>query len=249
VLIVEYHRISKEEARWDRSTKSFAADLARLYEMGFRPVTVGEYLSGQMNVSPGASPVVITFDDSTPSQFRLLPDGSIDPDCALGIWSRFAARHPDFPIRATFFVLPPTPWGQKRELTAKLKALREWGCEIGSHTATHPNLAKLPLERVKAELAAGIEFVASLGFRADAIALPFGISPNEPSLLRAFTLKGKTYGHRAALLVGAGPAPAPGSPGFNPYRIPRIQGIEGAYGITYWLNRVRKGDVKVYVQP
>jgi len=53
--------------------------------------------------------VVLTFDDSSPGQFRYLAQNgstSVDPDCAVGILEAFARRHPDFGLAATFFVLP-----------------------------------------------------------------------------------------------------------------------------------------------
>jgi hypothetical protein len=109
VLIVEFHRLAKQDARWDRSVEGFRNDLARLYRMGFRPVTLSLYVSGRMELLPGASPVVITFDDSHPSQLRFLPDGQLDPECAVGVWRAFASQHQGFPIRATFFVLPTSP--------------------------------------------------------------------------------------------------------------------------------------------
>lgn len=249
VFIVEYHKIAKEEARWDRSIKKFRSDLERLYKMGFRPVTLGEYVANKLDLAPGASPVVITFDDSQISQFKLRSDGTIDPDCAVGIWRDFEKDHPDFPVKATFFVLPPVPWGQKDELGKKLAYLKEWGSELGSHTMSHRQLSKLSDAEVMKELAGAQDFVASLGFPCDAIALPYGISPKNAALLSSFSTGGRTYKHKAALLVGANPAPSPEAENLNPMRLPRIQGIEGDYGITYWLDRVIAGDVSVYVAP
>lgn len=249
VFIVEYHRIAKEEARWDRSISRFKADLERYYRMGFRPVTLSQFLDNKMQLPPGASPIVFTFDDSQLSQFHILPDGSVDPDCAIGIWLDFAERHPDFPVLASFYVLPPVPWVQKESLEKKLNMLREWGCEVGSHTMTHGQLSKLTDEKVKSELAGAIDFIAGLGFEARTLALPFGISPKNVALLKGFAMNGKTYRHTGALLVGANPAPAPTSPKLNPMRIPRIQAIEEDYGISYWLDKVEKGDVQLYVAP
>lgn len=249
VLIVEYHKIAKEEARWDRSIVRFQKDLERLYRMGFRPVSLSDYLDGKMDLAPGASPVVFTFDDSQISQFRMLSDGRIDPDCAVGIWRAFAEKHPDFPVKATFFVLPPVPFGQKDELPKKLAYLKEWGCELGSHTASHKILAKLSDAEVKEEFGKAVEFISGLGFPAPVIALPFGISPKNAGLLMSFEYQGKRYGHRAALLVGANPAPPPGGDNLNPMRLPRIQSIEGDYGLTFWLDKIEKGETRVYVQP
>lgn len=195
-----------------------------------------------MDLPPGASPVVFTFDDSHPSQFQLRPDGSLDPNCALGIWQAFAKEHPDFPVRATFFVLPNTgPWGQPKLAEAKLKMLKEWGCEIGSHTLSHRSLAKLPDAEVEQELSGANAWIAKHGFEPLAIALPYGIRPKNKALLAKY--------HRAALLVGAGPAPVKGSPEYQPFAIPRIQGTDDDYGITYWLDRVADGRFKPYVEP
>ena len=54
---------------------------------------------------------------------------------------------------------------------------------------------------------------------------------------------------KAAMLVGADPAPAPNSEKLNPYRIPRIQAYPGPSGSDYWLDLVKKGRLKVYVAP
>lgn len=248
VLVIEYHKIAKEEARWDRSVRRFGEDLSRLYSMGFRPVTLHDYVSAKMALPPGASPVVITFDDSTPSQLALGSGGSVVPDCAVGIWRTFAKDHPDFPVHATFFVLPDAMWGQPKLVDRKLELLKGLGCEIGSHTVTHSKLSHLSDEQVKKELGGAIEFLATKGIgQPVGLALPYGISPKNKALLHGFTWNGRDYKMYAALLVGAGPAPAP-SELKDPFRIPRIQGIEGLDGISFWLDAVEKGKVKPYVE-
>lgn len=249
VFIVEYHKIAKEEARWDRSIKRFREDLNRLYKMGFRPVTLTQYIDDKMDLAPGASPVIFTFDDSHISQFKFRPDGSVDPECAVGIWQEFAKLHPDFPVLATFYILPPVPFGQSADVPKKMAYLKQWGCEVGSHSMTHRQLSKLSEAEVKTELSGAQELVKAQGFPCDSIALPFGISPKNAKLLESFSVNGKSYGHRAALLVGANPAPAPNSTKRNLMRLPRIQSIEGDYGLTYWLDKVAAGDCEVYVAP
>lgn len=242
VIIVEYHKIAKEEARWDRSIVRFRKDLERFYRLGFRPVTLKSYLERKMDLPPGASPVVFTFDDSHPSQFKLLDDGSLDPDCALGIWAEFAKRHPDFPIRASFYVLPPTgPWGQPKLVDRKFEMLKEWGCEVGSHTISHVNFKKASLAQAKKELADAVSYIKGKGFDPFCIALPYGIRPPQAGLLEQY--------HSAALLVGACPAPSPGSAKLKPLALPRIQGIDGDFGITDWLDKVEAGTFLAYVEP
>ena len=248
VLVVEYHHISEKEARWDRSREKFKADLERLYRLGFRPVTMSEYLDNNMPVAKGASPVVFTFDDANPSQFRLLKDGTIDPQCAVGIWKEFEKSHPDFPVRASFYVLP-VMWGQKAFIQQKVDLLKKWGSELGSHTLTHPQLKKLSEDKVKEELGGAIDMLQKLGQESPVvIALPYGISPKQTDLLKKFDWKGKSYTMKGALLVGANPAPSPEGPKLDRFRIPRIQGVDGEMGITYWINKVEKGEIKVYVK-
>lgn len=242
VLIVEYHKVAPEEARWDRSIKKFKADLARLWTMGYRPVTLDSYLNNKMDLAPGASPVIFTFDDSHPSQFKLKEDGTLDPMCALGLWEYFAKQHPDFPIRATFFILPDSgPWGRRDLVDKKLAMLKEWGCELGSHTLTHRRLDRLPAAEVQKELGGANNWIKEKGFDPTVIALPYGISPKDAATLGKY--------HRAALLVGANPAPSPEDPKRNLLRLPRIQSIEGDYGLTYWLDAVKNGKSKPYVAP
>lgn len=240
VLVPMYHKFADEESSMTRSRANFRKDLERLYRMGFRPVTLSDYLDDKMNLPPGASPVVITIDDSPSSAFSFLPDGSLDPECGLGIWAEFAKDHPDFPIRATFFVLPNGPFGPAKDAEAKLKMLKEWDCEVGSHTITHPRLRDLDDAKAKQELEESAAFVRSLGFEPRGLALPFGISPKNAALLETYD---------GVVRVGAGPAPAPGSQDFKPRAIPRIQAYPGEYGIDYWLDRVESGKVQVYVQP
>jgi len=273
VLVLEYHKVLPNEARWDRSINRFCQDLHMLYKNGYRPVTMSEYLNGELDSkhyqvkkdnwwdSPvlhvldartekglprGMKPVIFTFDDSHISQFRLKPDGSLDPDCALGIWARFAKKHPDFPVKATFYVLPNMMWGQRKWLPKKLEMLKEWGCELGSHTYNHRSLGKLTDEQVKKEFAMSILAIEKLGFKAETIALPYGVAPKNGALLKSFSYWGREFGFRAAVLGGAGPAPMPDSKRFRAYHIPRTQGIDGFLGINYWVNRASWGKVRMH---
>jgi len=249
VLILQYHRVVPNAGPYDRTPEDFRKDLQRVYDMGFRPVSLMSYLDNKMDLAPGASPVVFTFDDSSISQFKLLENGEVDPECAVGIWLDFAKEHPDFPLIATFYIMPNPFFGQPKFAEKKVELLKEWGCEIGNHTMTHPNLSKMSDEEAKKEIAEVIDFANRFGFRVDSIALPMGIFPKNRELVKGFTYNGKTYAMRAALLVGANPAPSPNSEKLDPYRLPRIQAVEGDYGITYWLDKIEKGDVKPFVAP
>lgn len=249
VLVLMYHRVEPVEKKMVRSIKNFKADLNRLYSQGFRPVTLNEYVTNTMQLPSGASPVVITWDDSHPTQFQYRSDGTIDPDCAVGIWADFAKSHPDFPVKGTFFILPNGPFGQKLQGQKKIDQLKEWGSEIGSHTMNHHDLRKLTDEQVISELARSYDYIASLGIVARSFAMPYGSTPKNRGLMEKCEFGGKTYGYDSQCLAGAGPAPSPLSKSFDQRRIPRIQAYDGPLGVSYWLNRSKSGECKVYVQP
>ncbi len=248
VFVLMYHRIIEKPGPYDRTPKDFRKDLETLYKEGFRPVTLSQYVANKFELPPGASPVVITFDDSDPSQFRYLENGEIDPNCAIGIWSEFAKQHPDFPVLGSFFVLQNGPF--RKDGPQKVKQLLEWGCDVASHTLHHARLDRMSDEEVKAELAGAIDWLQSLGVeRPGLLSLPFGKMPKNKTLLFSFVLDGKEYKHDAALLVGANPAPSPSDPKRDNLAIPRIQAYEGDRGLTYWLNKIDEGKVSPYVQP
>lgn len=249
VFVVEYHHIDTGKGEMYRSPEEFKGDLERLYKLGFRPCTVSQYLDDKMEMPPGATPAVFTFDDSNPSQLQMNEDGTVKPDCAVGIWMEFAKTHPDFPVRATFYVLP-VMFGQPKLREKKLALLRELGCELGNHTVNHLKLKRLSDEKVKQELAVATDDLEKMGEKLPvSIALPYGMSPKNRALLKGFDYKGKKYTFKAVFLVGSNPAPAPTDPKLDRFRIPRIQAYNGELSLTKWLDQYEKGHVKVYVAP
>jgi len=249
VLVLMYHKVGDEEVSMTRTRQNFRNDLARLHKMGYRPVTLNEYATNTMKLPPGASPVVITFDDSHSSQFRYLADGTMDPNCAVGIWHSFAQKHQDFPVKGTFFVLPNGPFVQKGLGLKKIQWLRQQGSEIASHTMTHRPLGRISDYQVAAELAGSYKFLKGMGVTSHSFAPPYGMLPKNSGLLTGFKIAGKTVGYRNIVLVGSNPAPSPNVATFNRKRIPRVQAYNGPLGIVYWLNRVSAGKSKPYVQP
>jgi len=243
-----YHHLGDRKDPMFRKVTEFTGDLERMDKLGFRPVTVSAYLSGQMDLAPGSSPVVMTFDDANADQVRFLDDGTLDTTCMLGLWSAFAKTHPEFPIHATFFVLPSL-FGQSKWRAKKLELLKSLGCELANHTITHPILRKKTDEEVKKEIGDASEALVKLGQPLPtSLALPFGSSPHNKELLHGFEWHGKRVELTGVFLVGSNPAPSTTDPKFNRYAIPRIQANEGEFGLTYWLDLFEKGKVKVYVQ-
>lgn len=252
VMILEYHEIGPKEARWTRTPKNFRKDLQRLYELGYRPISLRDYVAGNINTEAGKTPVVITFDDSTQGQFRILPDGKVDPDSAFGILQDFHIKHPDFPAEATFFATYPAPFGQPKLTEWKFKEIISAGMDIGNHTYSHDSLKKLTSEEVVKELALAVREGLKLDPKAriDTVALPYGLAPKDQNVLESGSYDGTKYRNIAALLVGANPAPSPADPKFDPFRLPRIQAVDPSIatcGIDQWLNYFKKHPEKRYI--
>ena len=151
-MILEYHKVDYPEERWTRTPENFRRDLETLYARGYRLQSLNDLLDGKITVGAGFTPVVLTFDDSSPGQFRYVEqNGSleIDPKCAVGVLEAFIKEKPDFGRAATFYVLPGASrpnklFNQPEHEGRKLQFLVKQGYEIGNHTLWHANLGKYP---------------------------------------------------------------------------------------------------------
>jgi peptidoglycan/xylan/chitin deacetylase (PgdA/CDA1 family) len=248
VLILEYHKIDSPEARWTRTPENFRRDLETLYARGYRLVGLNALLDRRVTLPVGTSPVVLTFDDSSPGQFRYLDRNGapeIDPRCAVGILEAFARERPDFGRAATFFVLPAADppnrlFDQPEYAARKLRFLAERGYEIGNHTLWHANLARYPEATVRAQIAGAQAAIQRHvpAYRPRTLALPHGAYPKDVAWARAGTVNGVTYRHDAILMVAGGAAPSPFARAFDPTRVPRIQALE--HELRYWLERFER---------
>lgn len=247
IPVLEYHLIGEREGRWARSWQRFARDLELLHERGYRPITVRHLVRGEIDVPAGLSPVVITFDDASPGQFRYIEDADgslrIDPTSAVGIWTAFAEQHPEWKGRGVFCVLPAASDGHaffgdkgiQGQRTAwrlpKIRYLIENGFEVCNHTLWHANLAKMSDAVVQEQIARAQLAVdsAAPGYRMTTMALPLGEWPTDRSLLQRGSWRdprsGRTVSYEldAVLMVAGGPSRSPRDTLFNPLRIPRIQ--------------------------
>ncbi|GAB3114258.1 hypothetical protein GCM10027160_19720 [Streptomyces calidiresistens] len=252
VPVLMYHQLVEEPAGvYDRTPEDFRAELDRLAEENYVPVTAGEYSRGEIDIPAGTHPVVLTFDDSTNSQFALDGDGEPTPDSAVGILLEVAERHPGFRPTATFFV-NDNPFSATGAPEA-LGWLTEHGFEIGNHTLGHPNLGQLSDGEVQRELAGNAAAIAELvpGTEVTSLALPFGVMPSNAALAVEGESDGHTYRHDGVYLVGANPAPSPFADSFDAGAIPRIRSAgpdaeDAEHGSSRWLDRLGDGTIDRY---
>lgn len=226
IPIIMYHSIGEgswrpHPLRYDRRGLNIAPDTFRkqlqmMHDAGWYPMNMRDVLTARLAVPAGKTPVVITFDDARGSQLRLLPNGAVDPNCAVGILDEFSRTHPDWPRRASFYVLPrnrynPVPFWQPGKERQKLAYLVNAGYEIGNHSTTHPFMTHMSLDRLQWEVAECIRYVRSLEPRAtmDTFCVPYGAMPRTPGGVEALlhgSQGGTTYRNRCLLEAWGGPA-------------------------------------------
>lgn len=248
VPILVYHLIGGKEERWTRTPENLRRDLAELDRRGYVSVSLTDYLTGNINIPAGKSPVVLTFDDSTPGHFRLLERNgelTVDPDCAVGILRDFAEKHPGFGNAATFFI-NARPFcgeqGQETHWQKKLQMLVEWGFEIGNHTMNHMNLKNQPPQKVRQEIA-GLQALiqqAVPGYTPSAFAIVQDGLPEPYETVVQGTYSGTTYHHTGVVWWAWSAARSPYHKEFDPLRLQRIQVFQdhGVSSLTTWLDRI-----------
>lgn len=257
VPVLMHHRVVPDrDSEYDLTPQEFRAELQRLWKDGFVPITAAALATGKIDVPAGKKPVVMTFDDGSPSQFALRPDGTVRPDTAVGIMLAFAQKHPDFTPAGTFYV-NADPFALGANVGRGLRWLMQHGFEIGNHSYSHANLSQLDDARVQRELAQEARLIqqAVPGYKIRTMALPFGAMPaNKALAVRGRSSGGTSYGPYAVMLVGANPAPSPFSGDFDAAAVPRIRsaqlpwrGLQENYAFDYWMKELEGSPGSVYV--
>jgi hypothetical protein len=207
-----------------------------MYDNDFYPVSVLDIAYGNLNVPAGKTPFAITLDDSSAGQFRYLEKNGelvIDPNCALGIMEEFKKKYKDFPLTATFYVLPaikPTLrlFAQPEYKKQKLEWLVKNGYEIGSHNWYHSMLSKLSDAGVQEHLGMFVKEIREFlpDYEVRTMALPLGMHAKNRALESKGEFEGTKYNHEAVMLVGSVSSVSPYSKDFNRLGIQRVQAGE-----------------------
>lgn len=245
IPVLEYHLIGDKESMWMVERRHFRKQLQLLYDRGYRPVSMQEFVDKRIDLPAGFSPVVFTFDDASPEQFSWIERNGareIDPTTAVGIWMDFHKSHPDWRNKAVFCTLNGGEEGHNffgdkdiaGQKTAwrheKVKWLADQGFELCNHTLWHAQLSKYPDAFVQEQIARGEMGIDSAvaGYKVRTFALPLGLWPKNRALAAAGSWtdpksgKTKSYKYDVVLMVAGGPARSPHDPEFDPHRTPRV---------------------------
>lgn len=145
--------------------------MARLHESGYRILGLMEAVDCLKERQPfPPRSFVLTFDDGYRSvydeAFPVLQRYGLSATVFLavgeGTTARSTARLPSLGGR------PMLAWREIREM-------HQWGVEFGAHTLTHPNLTRLPADRVEAEMRDSQAIIQdALGIPVECFAYPYG---------------------------------------------------------------------------
>lgn len=233
IMVLMYHNIGEEEKEWVRTPENFKKDLLTLYQKGYRPISLSDYVTGNITTPEGYTPIVLTFDDGNKNNFEYLEDNKIDKNSAVGILLDFNKEYPDFKPAATFFLTGDVPFGQKGQEEKKFNFLIENGMDVGNHTRTHPNFKSISKEGLQEEIGSQAHylegFIDDEDYKVNTLALPFGSRPNDDLLsrfLREGSFNGIEYNNIGILNVGWNPGFSPYDTRFDFESIPRIRASE-----------------------
>jgi hypothetical protein len=269
IPIVEWHQVVAADGTYKVSRERFRAELRELHARGYVPVNLSELLDKTMDVPAGKTPVLFTFDDASPSQFRYIERNGtlvVDPTSAVGMLLDFIKGHSDWKAKGLFCLLPAAEAGhaffgdkgidgQKTEWRfKKVQFLASQGFELCNHTLWHAKLNKYSDAVVQEQLARGAMAIDSAvpGYRVRGLALPYG------SWYDMKSKRSVRYHHEAVFQVSGGPARSPFDPAFNPKSLPRVP-LQGGTTLSTtldqmdkpgaWARYVSDGNPKTVAQP
>src|SRR5438067_3161216 len=71
VPVLMFHQlVAHPQSRYDQTPAQLKAELNQLAADNYVPITASDFVTGNIDVPAGKHPVVLTFDDSTTSQFQ-----------------------------------------------------------------------------------------------------------------------------------------------------------------------------------
>lgn len=245
IMIIMYHGIveSNPPSPYQRTVEGLKEDLKYLYENGYRPISMRDYIDNNISVEAGCTPVILTFDDGISSSFSLIEEnGELKPtpDSAVDIMNRFYEEHPDFGRHAVFYINGDNdPFAGAGTFKERVEYLINNGYEVSNHTYSHAHLSKLGAEEIQEQIGKVDQMIkeALPGYILDSFSYPFGERPKEElrHLIEKGSYNSKEYSYKIGLREGpSGPFVPINHIKFDPLNVPRVRGSRGEEGDLGW---------------
>lgn len=256
IMVVIFHKFvdtiapKNKDDQFTTTFKDFETLLGRLNDMGYRLISLNDFIDNNISVPRGFIPIVFTFDDGTADEFSLVRNHiqlQVKSNTAVGVMEKFYLKHPDFGLKGTFYVnLGLKTFEGSGTLSERLKFLIDKGFEIGNHTLNHINLQNISEEnKIIMEIGANQKRMYELipGYTMNTFSIPYGLAPLETeyrSLIKG-EYKGVKYKNKAIMKDASLPMYSPIDKEFDPMKVKRVlsKGMKPEEGdLDWWLERM-----------
>lgn len=166
IPVLTFHSLDESSSPLSVPPRVFQRGLARLRDLGYRSVPLARIADDVARGTPLPDRAfAITFDDG----YRSVRDEGLAVLAALEMEATvFLTVGADGSGMRAMGGRPMLSWGEVRELRAA-------GVEVGAHTVTHPDLTRLPADRVEAEMRDSRAIIEdALGEPVTSFAYPYG---------------------------------------------------------------------------
>ncbi len=176
LLILTFHDIDELPSAISFSPKIFAQTIRRLFEEGYQTISISRVVESLTGKKPFPErSLAITFDDGYESLYRnafpVLQKHGMTATVFLTVGRRKSRNLAE---------RLPALGGKKMLSWKEIRDMERAGINIGSHTLTHPDLRRLPLEQIQIEILDSKTIIEdTLGCTVSAFAYPFGYHNRE----------------------------------------------------------------------
>lgn len=259
IMVIMYHGVdSDRKGEYHISSRQFLDDLQYLKREKYIPISMNDFLNGNINIKKGYTPVVLTFDDGLPSQFSFEKEnGKLVPveNTAVDIMNNFAEENPEFGKNAIFYINGSNdPFKGEGTFKQRIDYLLDNGYEVSNHTYNHENLSQISAKKIKSEIGKVDKMLkeARSDINLRSISLPFGIRPKKENekYIKNGIYENNEYSYEYAFRAG------PSAPLYPTYHkdyqklnAPRLRGNNGEYGDMWYYIRYQydNSDRKKYI--
>ncbi|TCT14334.1 polysaccharide deacetylase [Natranaerovirga pectinivora] len=244
IMVVMYHGI-RDLPPYHRTAEDFIKDLQYMYDNGYRLISMRDYIDHNIDIGPGLTPIVLTFDDGLSTTFSLTKENSAlvpAPNTAVALLEAFAEENPDFGKAAVFYINSDLSiFDGEGTVEERLQWLVDNGYEVANHTSQHADLSKLDGNSVQVHIGKADQFIKNIlgnDYIVDSLTYPFGRRPATEYLqyVSSGVYNGHKYEYKVAFREGpSGPFHPPIHINFAPLNVPRVRGSEGDIQDLLWF--------------
>lgn len=259
IPILMYYKFAETNPNndeWTRTFAEFEKDLKLLYENNYRPISLTDYVEGNINVPYGMTPVILTFDDAHAGQmsFNKDSDGNlvIKEKTAVAIMQKFNREHPDFELKGTFYISSENFFGFTGKTSERLQYLVDLGFELGNRTKTSYYLGNAKsAEKVQQEVGGLAKFVDEYlpGYKIDSLSLPAGSrTKTYADYMYSGEYEGYKYENKSVVSIyNSFAARSPIDNERELTNLPRIKVADETRGLDYWVKYYKEHPEELYI--